>query len=114
MKESLNTRWLRWSLSAIALMLAVIAVQLSVLVGSGIPTAAAQDVERKPFLDTTRQRLDLLNEQRATTAELKRILQQLQSGKTKVQVVEDSREKRPADSRRQTDRRRTAEPGKAE
>ena len=41
MNESMNQRWLRWCLTAIVVLLAVIAAQLSVLTGPITPRAAA-------------------------------------------------------------------------
>jgi hypothetical protein len=79
--EVTNARWLRWSLSAIAALLAVIAVELSALTGPLQPRAMAQ------IPDSGMQRKQLLDAQGQTNALLEQILDQLRTGPIKVKVV---------------------------
>ena len=72
MNESMNARWLRWSLTAIAVLLGVIAIELSVLTGPLTPRANAQ------IPDSGLQRQQLLEAHRKTNAKLDHILQHLQ------------------------------------
>lgn len=92
MSETMNARWLRWCLTAIVVLLALIALQLSALVRNGDGQAMAQDDTSTSFPNTTRQRLELLDEQRRTTEELRRILTHLKSGTIKVQSVSTDKE----------------------
>ena len=90
MNETINTRWLRALLSAIVCLLAVIAIELSVLVAPLQPRACAQ------IPDSGRQRYELLDAQKKTTASLERILQHLRTQTVKVKVVgTDKDNKRP-------------------
>jgi len=79
--DSMDARWLRWSLTAIALLLAVIAIELSALIGPVQSRAVAQ------IPDTALQRKHLLEAQEQTNATLDRILQHLRTQTVKVQVV---------------------------
>lgn len=92
MKDTMNTRWLRWCLTAIVVLLAIIAIELSALVGGMDAPATAQETATAAFPDTTRQRLQLLDEQRRTTEELRRIREQLRSGTIKVRTVSTDKE----------------------
>ena len=86
MNESVNARWLRWSLSAIAALLVVIAIELSVLIGPLAPRAHAQ------IPDSGLQRRQLLEAQNDTNAKLDRILQHLRTQTIKVKVVGTDKE----------------------
>lgn len=81
MSETTNARWLRWSLTAIAALLAVIAVELSALLPPLQPRAMAQipdsGLQRKQMLEAT-DRTNLLLDQ---------ILQFLRTQTVKVKVV---------------------------
>jgi hypothetical protein len=92
MNEAINARWLRWCLSAIVILLAIIAVELSALVGTWSAQAEAEETSSATFPDTTRQRLELLDEQRRTSAEIRRVLEQLRTGTIKVRVVSTDKE----------------------
>ena len=90
MNETTNTRWLRALLSAIVCLLAVIALELSVLMGPVQPRALAQ------IPDSGKQRYELLDAQRKTIATVERILQHLRTQTIKVKVVgTDKDNKRP-------------------
>ncbi len=90
MNETTNTRWLRALLSAIVCLLAVIAIELSVLMAPVQPRALAQ------IPDSGKQRYQLLDAQKRTTANLERILQHLRTQTIKVKVVStDKDNKRP-------------------
>jgi len=92
MNDAMNARWLRWCLTAIVLLLAIIAIELTALVNTGAVTARAEDTSSTSFPNTTRQRLELLDEQRRTTEELQRILTQLRRGTIKVQITSTDKE----------------------
>ena len=81
MNEPLNSRWLRWSLTCIAGLLFVIAIELSALSGPLIPRAQAQ------VPDSGAQRLKLLAENKKTNALLDQILQHLRTQTVKVKVI---------------------------
>jgi len=89
MKDSINARWLCWSLTGIAFMLAVIAVELSVLLGPIVPEAKAQ------IPDSGLQRKQLLASQAKTNATLGQILQHLRTRSIKVEVVGTDKEVKP-------------------
>ena len=90
MNATTNTRWLRVLLSAIVCLLAVIAIELSVLTAPVQPRALAQ------IPDSGKQRYQLLDSQKKTTATLERILQHLRTQTIKVKVVgTDKDNKRP-------------------
>jgi hypothetical protein len=82
MSESLDARWLRRLLSAIVILLAIIAVELSVMLP---PLQARSYAQILP--DSARQRADQLAEQVKTNATLERILDQLRTGTVKVKVA---------------------------
>lgn len=86
MNESMNARWLRWSLTAIALFLAVIVIELSVLIGPIEPRANAQ------IPDGGLQRKQLLEAQQKTNVTLERILQHLRTQTIKVKMVGTDKE----------------------
>ena len=90
MNGSMNDRWLRWSLTAIAGLLVVIAAELSVLIGPVLPRAHAQ------IPDGGKQRKELLEAQRKTNATLESILQHLRTQTIKVEVVGTDKETRKA------------------
>jgi hypothetical protein len=93
MSDSLNSRWIRWSLGAIVLLLAVIAMQLSVLTGPMIPAARAQTPEVKPPLpDSAKQRNEMLDAQKQTNATLDSILHVLRTQTIKVQIAGTDKE----------------------
>ncbi len=92
MNEITNTRWLRWSLTAIAALLAVIAVELSVLLPPVQPRAWAQ------FPDTGQQRVQILEAQERTNSLLDQILQFLRTQTIKVKVVSTDKDSK-AESR---------------
>lgn len=73
-----DSRWLRWSLTIIAALLAVIAVELSALLGPVMPRAQAQ------LPDSGLQRQQLLEAQARTNQLLEQIVDQLRSGTVKV------------------------------
>lgn len=81
MNDAMNSRWLRWSLTVIAGLLAIIAIELSVFIGPLTPRAQAQ------IPDSGLQRRQLLELQRETNTKLDRILQHLRTQTVKVQVV---------------------------
>ncbi len=86
MIESMNARWLRWLLTAVAVFLGVIAVELSVLMGPLVPRVNAQ------IPDSGLQRKELLEAQRQTNAKLDSILQHLRTQPIKVKVVSTDKE----------------------
>ncbi|GMV98762.1 MAG: hypothetical protein HRF43_20810 [Phycisphaerae bacterium] len=86
-----DLRWLRWSLSAIALLLAVIAVQLSALIGPVIPRAAAQSPP-----DSGAQLFKLIEAQTRTNQILQQILDHLRSGEIKVAIPTTDKQDRGA------------------
>ena len=88
MNESMNARWLRWSLTAIAVLLAVIAIELSALVGPLQPRAYGL------IPDGGLQRKQLLDAQLKTNGALDRILQHLRTQTIKVKVVGTDKETR--------------------
>jgi len=81
MHDSMSARWLRWSLTAIAVLLTVIVIELSALIGPVQPRASAQ------ILDGGQQRKQLLEAQQTTNMKLDRILQHLRTQAIKVKVV---------------------------
>lgn len=90
MNETIDTRWLRTLLSAIVFLLAVIAIELSVLMIPVQPRAYAQ------IPDSGKQRYELLDAQKKTKATLDRILEHLRTQTIKVKVVStDKDNKRP-------------------
>ena len=82
MNESIDSRRLRRLLSAVVVLLAVIAIELSVMMP---PVQARSEAQILP--DSARQRADLLSEQAKTNATLERILDQLRTGTVKVKVA---------------------------
>lgn len=74
--------WLRRLLTAIVVLLAVIAIELSALPGSLQPRAVAQVLP-----DSARQRVEMMSEMAKTTAAIDRILQHLRTQTIKVKVV---------------------------
>ncbi len=86
MMGTTDARWLRWSLTAIACLLGVIAIELSVLVGPLAPRAYAQ------IPDSGLQRKELLEAQQQTNAKLDLILQHLRTQTIKVRVVGTDKE----------------------
>ncbi len=85
--ESLDARWLRRLLSAIVVLLAIIAVELSVM----MPPLQAQSCAQI-LPDSARQRADQIAEQIKTNATLERILDQLRTGTVKVKVTSTDKE----------------------
>jgi hypothetical protein len=81
MNQTTNDRWLRWTLTAIAALLAVIAIELSALLGPLEPQANAQ------IPDSGLQRVQLLEAQQRTNATLDQILQHLRTQTIKVVVT---------------------------
>ena len=79
--NSMDQRWLRWCLTAIVVLLTVIAIELSVLVGPAGPAAYAQ------VPDSGLQRKQLLDGQLAGNRTLERILTTLRESTIKVKVV---------------------------
>lgn len=94
MNDSMNTRWLRWSLTAIATFLAIIAIELSVLIGPLEPQAYAQ------IPDSGLQRKQLLDEQKKTSRTLGNILQHLKTQSIKVKVVGTDKEARSVSTKK--------------
>lgn len=82
MSESIDARWLRRLLSAIVVLLAIIAVELSAMLP---PCQARTHAQILP--DSARQRADQLAEQIKTNTNLERILDQLRTGTVKVKVT---------------------------
>ena len=76
-----ETRWLRWSLTGIAVFLAVIAVELSALLGPSTSVAKAQSPP-----DSGAQMLQLINAQQETNRLLQQILDHLRTGEIKVSI----------------------------
>lgn len=72
MREETNQRWLRWCLAGIVVLLAMIAVQLSTLLGPHTPQAHAL------LPDSGLQRNKMLEEQAKTNAALERLLKEMQ------------------------------------
>ncbi|GMU23734.1 MAG: hypothetical protein AMXMBFR13_38120 [Phycisphaerae bacterium] len=81
MHEQMNARWLRWCLTGIVVLLAVIAVQLSALIGPLQPRAQAQ------IPDSGLQRQQLLDAQLQTNRTLDAILQHLRTQSIKVTLA---------------------------
>ena len=81
MNESMNARWLRWCLTGIVTLLAVIALELSALVGPVESQAMAQ------IPDSGLQRKEMLAEQQRTNSLLDAVLQYLRTQTLKVKVV---------------------------
>jgi len=96
MNDPANARWLRWLLSSIVFMLAVIAIELSVLIGPIVPKANAQAPGRRVLPDTAMQRLELLDAQQVTNAKLDQILQHLRTQVIKVKIVGTDKDKKAA------------------
>ncbi len=88
MQETLNTRWLRWCLTGIVALLAVIAVELAVLIGPLEPRAMAQ------IPDSGMQRKQMLGAQDRGNVLLESILQHLRTQTLKVKVVGTDKESR--------------------
>jgi hypothetical protein len=86
MNESLNTRWLRWSLTGIFLSLVVIALELAVLIGPIESRAMGQ------IPDSGLQRKQLLETQDRSNFLLESILQHLRTQTLKVKVVGTDKE----------------------
>jgi hypothetical protein len=84
-----ETRWLRWCLTAIAVLLTVIAVELSALLGPLMPRAQAQ------IPDSGLQRQQQLEGQDRTNALLDAILQHLRTQPVKVKLVGTDKETKP-------------------
>jgi hypothetical protein len=89
MQESMNARWLRGLLSAIVLLLAVIAIELATLTGPMQPRAMAQ------IPDSGLQRKQMLEAQDHANLLLDAILQHLRTQTLKVKVVGTDKEARP-------------------
>ena len=87
MNDSMNGRWLGWCLTGIVVFLAVIAVELSALVGGWEPTASAQTRDMKQFPNRTQQSKDLLAAQNQTNRKLDQILQHLRTQTIKVRMA---------------------------
>ncbi|UCD27946.1 MAG: hypothetical protein JSV03_12705 [Planctomycetota bacterium] len=81
MNNSVDERWLRWVLTSIAVLLAIIAIELSALVGPFMQQAQAQ------IPDSGLQRIQLLESQVKTNSTLGQILQHLRTQTIKVKVV---------------------------
>ncbi len=77
-----DMRWLRWSLAAIALLLMVIAVELSVLVGPLQPRAQAQ------IPDSGAQLMQLIEGQKVTNQILAQILDHLRTREIKARLID--------------------------
>lgn len=99
MSESIDAQWLRRLLSAIVVLLAVIAVELSVMMPpvqarseAQVPAPVRQRAEVPMLPDSARQRADLLAEQAKTNTTLERILDQLRTGTVKVTVASTDKE----------------------
>jgi len=86
MNETISARWLRWCLTAIAVLLAVIAIELSVSIRPFTPSAQAQ------IPDSGMQRNQLLEAQRQTNAKLDAILKHLRTQTIKVKVLGTDKE----------------------
>lgn len=91
-----DSRWLRWSLTTIALLLAVIALELSVLIGPIQPRVQAQ------IPDSGAQLMTLINGQTQTNQTLEQILNHLRTGEIKVTLSGTDKQSRdiPASSPR--------------
>jgi len=84
----MDMRWLRWSLAAIAFLLAVIAVELSVLTGPHGPQAFAQ------IPDSGAQLQQLIESQKQINRALEQILDHLRTGEIKARVIDTDKDKR--------------------
>ncbi len=81
MSQGTDMRWLRWLLGGIVALLAVIAIELSVLIGPVLPQAMAQ------LPDSAAQRKELLEAQLKTQRSIDAVLQHLRTSVVKVKVV---------------------------
>ena len=90
MDESMNARWLKWLLTGIVFFLAVIAVELGVLIGSGVERQAFAQIP-----DSGLQRKQMLGMQDRSNVLLDEILQFLRTQTLKVKVVGPDKEARP-------------------
>ena len=97
MNESMNARWLRWCLTGIVTLLAVIALELATLVGPIESRAMAQ------IPDSGLQRKQMLDLQDRTNALLDGILQHLRTQTLKVKVVGTDKESRTESVRPDTE-----------
>lgn len=88
--KALDMRFLRWGLAAIAFLLTVIAVELSILIGPTQPRALGQ------IPDSGAQLNQLIESNKQINATTQQILQQLQSGEIKVRTGGADREPRGA------------------
>ncbi|MHC4441666.1 MAG: hypothetical protein ACYTF1_16795 [Planctomycetota bacterium] len=88
MNDPINTRWFRWTLTGIVFLLAVIAIELSTLMGPIVPAAQAQ------VFDSKLQRQQLLEAQQQTNSTLKQILQHLRTQVVKVEVTGTDKDKK--------------------
>ena len=93
MNESMNQRWLRWFLTAIVVLLAVIAIELSALVNPvGSPTFAQvpdSGLQRKQLLDAQMKTNTTLEQIHST---LEKIDRALRESTIKVKVVGTDKE----------------------
>lgn len=89
MNETMDGRWLRYCLTAIVLLLAVIAIELGAMLSPAMPQTYAQ------VPDAGRQRRDLLDQQTQTNVRLDSILQALKTGPIKVTVVGTDKDAKP-------------------
>ena len=89
MNDPINTRWFRWMLTSIVFLLAVIAIELSALVGPVVPSAEAQ------IFDSKLQRKQLLEAQERTNSTLNQILLHLRTQVIKVKVIGTDKDKKP-------------------
>lgn len=90
MANATDMRWLRRFLACITLLLAVIAVELSVLVGPIQPRAAAQ------IPDSGLQRQEILAASNRTNQLLGELVQHLKTQVIKVKVVGTDKDTKPA------------------
>lgn len=93
MTDSMNQRWLRWGLTAIVVLLVIIAVELSALVGPVGSTAYAQ------IPDSGLQRKQLLDSQARMQRTLEQILSTLREHTIKVKVVGTDKDIKDATTR---------------
>ena len=95
MNDSMNQRWLRWSLTAVVVLLGLIAIELSAVVGPLGSSAYAQvpdsGLQRKQLLDG---QVRMNNELAKANNTLNQIRQILQERTIKVKVVGTDKELR--------------------
>ena len=82
----------RWCLTAIAVLLAVLVVALWAERGAWTPQAVAEPGKRGVFVDSAKQRDDLVKAMDRNTEKLQEIINLLKSGQVKVKGTEGAKE----------------------